>query len=71
MWDMDYVRPGDVVTSFEAWVHIFHRDPKMVIWWMTFLALVWAIWRFKNKNIFQHKTFDEGGWFELWRFDLA
>lgn len=61
---------GDLVTSFDIWFHVSSEGPKMVFWWVAFLAIVWVICRIKNRIVFQHDMFNEDDCVELCRFNL-
>lgn len=44
---------------------------KVLIWQLAFFTILWAIWRMENMIVFQNKTFDEMGYFDMCHFDLA
>lgn len=62
---------GDVDTNFEIWFLTSVLGQRTVFWRMIFLAVVWAIWRYRNKIVFQGNRFDKDGCFECCRFDLT
>lgn len=67
LWDLI----GDVVTCFNIWCHAIPKDPREPIWRMAFVALVWVIWKIRNRVIFRRETFDEESYFKMWHFELA
>lgn len=66
MWEV-----GDVVSIFDLWFHTYPKVSKVPIWRMTFIALVWTIWRLRNIAVFQWVVFCDGGCFEMFHFDVA
>lgn len=53
VWGMQYVGAGDA--TFEVWFLSLVSGQWLVFWRITFIALVWAIWRCWNKISFKGK----------------
>lgn len=68
---MNFVGIGNVDSTFDLWFNTVPNGPKVLIWRMAFIALLKAIWRIRNKVVFQHESFDNIGYLEMYRFDLA
>lgn len=62
---------GDVVSTFDLWFNAFTKGPKLLIWRMACIALVWTIWRLRNISVFLREVFGKEGCFELVHFDFT
>lgn len=63
--EYEFYRAEYVVTTLKVWLHTFPKSQKVFIWQMTGIALIWSLWRLRNRIVFQWGSFDEDGWFEM------
>lgn len=52
LWEMTFVGLGNVVSTFDLWSHAYPNGSKVFLWCLAFIALVWIIWRLRNRTIF-------------------
>lgn len=68
---MGYIGASEVLVNFESWFLSQAMGQRMVVWRMSFLVGVCALWRCHNRFVFHGGSFDEDVCFELCRFDLT
>ncbi|EOY08309.1 Uncharacterized protein TCM_022646 [Theobroma cacao] len=59
IWGISWVALANAWEFFCAWVDLVQDVAKNKIWKMAFFVITWSIWLFRNKMVFNGKSWDE------------